>query len=179
VDLPAVLYNLKNVQKLANKRRFVVVLPRPVWKAIDELKTTKADGAEEARVASEWLKSCAADGHRGVRCLRDHEKMPIDCDYPKNADLETTEFFIMMETCKYLLTHNGDQKPSSRTFFGDMRDKFRVICLSGYRGMLSPNSGKEFNPIAIARLVGTFVDVVTSYPPNHGRRKWKNGKSNG
>lgn len=29
VDLPAVLLHLKNVQKLANKRRFVVVFPRP------------------------------------------------------------------------------------------------------------------------------------------------------
>lgn len=66
---------------------------------------------------------------------------------------------MMMETCKYLLTHDRDEKPSSRTFFGDMRDKFRVICLSGYKDLLAPTPSKDFNPIAMARVVGELNEI--------------------
>lgn len=61
-----------------------------MWKAIDEMKERKDSDSEKARAASHWLKICTSEGHRGVRCLRDHEKMPIDYDYPKSMDQETS-----------------------------------------------------------------------------------------
>jgi hypothetical protein len=87
VDLPAALYRIENIRRLACNKNFTVFVPGSVYKTLDMLKDTEETGSEEARVAFRWIEGATSRNHPGIQILREEEKR-IPQQEPDANDLD-------------------------------------------------------------------------------------------
>jgi hypothetical protein len=144
------------------------------------MKETDIEGSEEAVFASRWFESAARRGYNVVRTQREHEKTKISITYPTEHNNEIWEFLDVLENCNFLLTQElkGLGRPPEK-FFGDVRDRYRVLYLTGHLEILQ-STYIDFNPVEAGMVTNVFVDKITMYKRHQGRRRRRrNGKSNG
>ncbi|XP_054159127.1 nonsense-mediated mRNA decay factor SMG5-like [Oppia nitens] len=107
LDSSAYCQHLDFVKDLTHSKRFIIIVPKIVLSALDQLKKTNAN----AREAIRWLEEQLQRGSRVLRYPKDTEKLNLSpIKYPKRKDKEAIDYYELLEYCNYLNKNTRTQR---------------------------------------------------------------------